>query len=298
MPRKAREILKSRGYTDQELDGLILLNDARFCATLEAEDADREALLSERDQLKRTVDDTGRWYHETAKPTLERALADATNARAEKARLEARLQAETDYGLRQVAQDQDRNNQSGDQNQNRDQQRTQDQGNRNAEFDARYVTADTFTQATNQFGDAIAMSSDIIEDHRELFGSRLPGGISKLRDDYRNAVRVNHFSGNLRDYWESQYKVPDKRAELSAKARADQEAQIRQDERSKVMSEFANPMTRPLEGSRNPFVRKPAGGDSGKSNVGRQPWERGTQEQIRSDRVVRFATKVLNGKSA
>src|SRR5205809_235673 len=103
MPRKAREILKARGYTDEELGALALLNDPKFVTALEAEDAERERIASEHAKLKTDLDATTKWYHETAVPTLNKALGDATLARAERAKLEAQIKAEQEYGMRRVA---------------------------------------------------------------------------------------------------------------------------------------------------------------------------------------------------
>lgn len=303
MARKAREILKARGYTDEELNGLTLLTDTRFAAALEAEDAERERLVTEHAKIQGDLEATTRWYHNEAVPALNKALTDATSARAERAKLEAQIKAEQDYGMRRVA-DQDRSGDRGDQGQGGDRgqggQGNRDSGNRDSSnpdytsLDQRYIGADTFKQAFAQTGEAIAMATDIMEDHRDLFGKRLPGGIGELRSKYHKATETG-FRGTLRDYWEKEYDIPTRRTEISTKERDDHDNKIRQEERQKVMSEFANPMTRTPESSRSPFTRKVVNGGT---SDGKQPWERGTVEQRRSERVVKFGTKVLTGNQA
>ncbi len=290
MPRKAREILKTRGYTDAELDAFAALADPRFVTALESEDAERERISAEAARMKSDLDATAKWYHEQAVPALNKALGDATQARAERARLEAQIKAEQEYGMRRVADDQTTQQQTTTTTQ-------QNPDARNDGFDpTRYVSAEAFQGTVNQFGDAIAMATDIAEDHRDLFGQRLPGGVAGLRTKYKDAVQSRHFNGTLRDFWESEYKVGDRRTELDKKQQDEFVSKIRQEERQKVMSEYANPATRPLAGgSRNPFTHKAAGG----TTTSNQPWEGGkTVEQRRSERVVKFGTKVLQGNQA
>ncbi len=294
MPRKAREILKTRGYTDAELDAFAALADPRFVTALESEDAERERISAEAARMKSDLDATAKWYHEQAVPALNKALGDATQARAERARLEAQIKAEQEYGMRRVADDQ----QQGQQGQQPSQGQQGNPDARNDNFDpSRYVSAEAFQGTVNQFGDAIAMATDIAEDHRDLFGQRLPGGVTGLRTKYKDAVAQSHFNGTLRDFWESEYKVGDRRTELDKKQQEEFVSKIRQEERQKVMSEYANPATRPLAGgSRNPFTHKAVNGTVSGSG---QPWEGGkTVEQRRSERVVKFGTKVLQGNQA
>ncbi len=58
-----------------------------------------------------------------------------------------------------------------------------------------------------------------------------------------------------------------------------------------------NPHTRPLESSRSPFIRARKI-EGGARDGEKQPWESGTVEQRRSQRVVKFGTKVLSGNQA
>jgi hypothetical protein len=293
MPRKAKDILKARGYTEEELTGLAtMLNDPKFVGALEAEDAERERITLEHQKAQADLAATTKWYHEEAVPTLNKALGDATLARSERAKLEAQIKAEQDYGMRRVA---TQDNQPPQTQQTQQPPNGQQSGqNPFEQTDQRYITSETFKEAFNQTGTAIAMAQDIADDHRDLFGKRIDGGVGGLRQKYLAASETG-FRGTLRQFWEKEYNVDQKRAELAQKEREAHDTSIRQDERTKVMSEFANPMTRSPESSRSPFMRKViAGGTSD----GKQPWERGTVEQRRSERVVKFGTKVLTGRQA
>lgn len=302
MPRKAKEILKARGYTDAELEGLVLLQDARFTKALEDEDAEREALANANTKMKADLDATTKWYHEEAVPALDKLTKDMVKEKSERARLQAQLEAEQEMGLRRVASDQ--GGQGGSQNQGAQGGGAGGQngnGNRQAatpdpSLDERFVTRETFQSVVNQYGDAIAMGNDIVEDHRDLFGKRLPGGLGALRANYQKATETG-FRGTLRDYWQKEYNVDKRREELSAKEQQDHEAKIRADERAKVTQEMMNPHTRPMEASRNPFVRQRKI-EGGVKEGDKQPWEQGTVEQRRSQRVVKFGTKVLQGNQA
>lgn len=302
MPRTAKQILKARGYTDEELTGLALLNDSRFTQALEAEDAERERLVAENTKAKADLEATTTWYTNEAVPALNQNMQEVVKSRAEIARLNAQLKAEQDLGMRRVA-----NQDNGGVN-------TGNNGGTGAgagsgggsgsgagsgspdytPYDERYVGREVFTQAFAQTGEAIAMAADISEDHRDLFGRRLPEGIGGLRAKYQRATQTG-FKGDLRSFWEQEFKVSERRAELAAKEREDHDNKIREETRRQVMSEFANPMTRTPMASNSPFVKKKI---EGGTVDGKQPWERGPVEHRRAERVVKFGTKVLTGTGA
>ncbi len=280
--------MKARGYTDEELGNLVLLQDSRFCAVLEQEDADREALATANTKMRTDLDATTKWYHEEAVPAIDKVTKDLVKERSERARLQAQLETEQELGMRRVAADPVAT--------------TTTNANTNAnpdpkQLDDRYVSRDVFMQTVNEYGGAIAMGNDIVEDHRDLFGKRLPGGLGGLRASYQKASETG-FRGTLRDYWQKEYNVDAKRTELEAADKAKHDADIRADERAKVTQEMLNPHTRPMEASRSPFIRarKIEGGRA--DGDAHQPWERGTVEQRRSQRVVKFGTKVLSGSQA
>lgn len=287
MPRKAKEILKARGYTDEELNGLTLLTDARFVKALEDEDAERERIVAEHARMQSQLADTTRWYNEEAVPTLNNNLAEVVKTRAEIARLNAQLKAEQDLGMRRVA------NQPSEPAQPAQPAQPAPAGAPDfTQYDERYINRDTFTQAFSQTGEAIAMATDIMEDHRDLFGKRLPEGIGGLRAKYQEATKTG-FRGNLRDFWEKEFNVAQKRTEIATKNQEEHDRKIAEEAVRKYQSEHLNPMTRTPVASNSPFLRKQK--IEGGTTDGKQPWERGAPEARRAERVVKFGTKVLTG---
>ncbi len=291
MARKAKEILLARGYTEEELTSMAtLLADQKFCAAIEAEANDADTHKTAAEKLQADLEADATWYRETAAPALTKATKDAIDAKEKAAGLEAKLQSMQDYGLLKVAE--------GEGGKGKGTVVTDPKAvESNPNFDAsKFVSTETFQQTASQFGNAIAMAQDIADDHKELFGTRLPGGVSKLREDYQKAVQTRRFGGSLREFYEDTYKVAAKRDEISAAARTKEIADAIAAEKTKWVSEQANPMTRTLGSSRNPFTNRAQAGsatDGGKGGTApTKPWEKNEGERA-NQRVSKFASKVL-----
>lgn len=284
MARTAKEILKARGYTDDELKAMdTLLKDRKFTAAIEAEAAEVE-------RLNDLVTQTEEWYEKTSKPAMEKAVREANEAAARAAAAEARWADAQKRGLLKIAADPGDGGAGGGSGDGNDPNKGA--GDPNANIDpSKYVTRDTLDNLTGEFAsrqaEAMVMYTDILEDHRDLFGSRLPGGMSGLRAEYANAQKTQHFAGSMRDFWEQRYNVAGKREELSAKAKEEERNKIREEERAKLMDEVGNPNLRPGVVSRSPFVVKKD--DEGKVV---QPWERAQSERSGS-RVARLVKKEM-----
>jgi hypothetical protein len=285
MARKTKEILLARGYTEADLAGITLLSDPKFCAAIEAEAAEADEHKAKVEETQQLLDSDTEWYRTKAVPALNKAVKDATDARAKAAELEARLKSEQEYGLRKIAEQEGGTPAAP---------ATPATPATPAIDPSQYVTAELFNQTASQFGSAIAMATDITEDHRELFGKRMEGGISKLRAEYMEATQNNRFRGDLRQYWETKFKVPEKREELRQAEVKKREDTIRAEERSKVLSEVGNPMTRTMVSSRNPFTNRGTAATSATTGTTvpvKQPWERPESERS-SARVSKFASKL------
>lgn len=291
MARKAKDILLARGYTDADLASMAtLLADAKFCAAIEAEAAELDQHRADLDKAKKDLEDDAKWYQETAVPALNKATQDAITARKKQAELEAQLKAAQDYGLLKVADGQDKGNPPVNPNPNPN-------PSPDSSLDAsKFVSVDEFNNTRAAFGSAIAMAQDIADDHRELFGTRLPGGVTKLREEYQDAVSSRRYRGSLQQFWEEKYKVADKRNEIAAKSRQDEIDKAVADAKSKWISEQSNPMTRTPSSSRNPFVARTATttAPDGKTVTApvSKPWERNESERS-GQRVSKFTGKVL-----
>lgn len=297
MARKAKEILMSQGYTEAEV--APFLADARLVAHLEREEAQREQQQQELEQTRTVLKNTEEWYQKTALPKIEETNRAAVQARARAAQLEAQMKAETELGLRRVAEESGVGAGSGT--------GSGTGGGTGAgggtgggapsptsELDGRYVTADNFNQVVDRVGEGMAYAADIPFEHQQLFGKPLEGGVRALRADFLKARQTNGFQGNIYDYWQTKHNVTAKRAELDEKAKQDYEAKIRADERAKVNSEMLNPNTAVFQSSRAPFARKVEQGGDGS---GKMPWET-SPEQRKQARVMKFGNQVLNNRSA
>ncbi len=245
---KLEELLKAEGYTDDELKELSpLLNNPKFRTSVE-----RQAQIAEESGQKLTkaqqeLDTWSKWHQETALPMLDKNMKEAIAARERAAALEERLKAAQEYGLAEVAKQEEK-----------PVEKTSDV------FDPKkhnLVTYDDVKTLADREGDSIALAQDIASEHHLLFGSRLPS-FRELRKEAMAAGKP------VEQYWQEKYKVQDKRNEISAKERADYEAKIRADERTKTISEIANPMTRPPSSSHSSFIPR-ANADN------KQPWESG-----------------------
>jgi hypothetical protein len=217
-------------------------------------------------------------------PEVDKARADAIQAKKEKGALEAELKARQDYGLRKVA---------------------ADEGHVPAPvvtpvitptptFDgSKFVDNDTYMKTVQAIPYNLTMLQDIADEHRELFGKSIPGGTTKLFESYDKARTKEHYQGSFREFWEKSYKVQDKRDALETDNKKKYEDSIRLEERNKVMSEYGNPLSRPMVTSHNPFTNRTSKVDeAGKTISSTQPWER-SKEQRAGERVSKFTTKAL-----
>jgi hypothetical protein len=98
------------------------------------------------------------------------------------------------------------------------------------------------------FGSVLSISHQ----HRQLFGKDI---------DPSDLIKQAMLAKETPDaYWKKTYNPDARREELAKKADEERVTKIREEERAKVMSELANPATRPLQASENPFY-SPAGND-------------------------------------
>lgn len=295
MARKAKEILIARGYTEQDLAGMAtLLSDPKFCAAIEAEAAEADEHKSQAEKLKTDLAADAEWYRNTAVPQLTRALQDAVTAKSELAKSQAQLKAMQDYGLARVAEGQ------GVEPDPTKSAALPNPANPNpAEPDPRYVTNDTFSQTVSQYIPATATMQDLSDEYRELYGSRIPGGMAAVHKEFLDARDSNRYRGGFREYVESKFKFAEKRSEIASAEKQKHEEAIRLEERNKVLSEMGNPMTTPMRVSRNPFTNRAAtqsgsgngAGAAAGSGTPAHPWAKTANERS-SARVSKFAAKL------
>jgi hypothetical protein len=283
MARKAKEVLLARGYTEEELKGMdLLLKDQKFCAAIEAEANEADERKAKVEELQGLVDGDTEWYSNTCVPEMEKMANKVADAEANRAASEARLKAMQESGLRKVASQGNRG----------DDKATPPvvapNTNPDNKPDPRYVPVDTFTKAYREVGHTFMSVQDMQADHQELFGKRLR--MTELEKDYQTAIERERFQGSIVDFWEKKYKVGERRSELDTQKAREHDDSIRKDERTKLLSEMGNPMTRIPVLSNNPFTNRTV--DSSGKPVESRPWER-TDAERSGTRVNKFTGKIL-----
>ncbi len=104
----------------------------------------------------------------------------------------------------------------------------------------KYVTEDEYKKAVTdvmQFPLVAAEIADLQAEHSELFGK-------SLRNSKDLVAKALKEKKTLRDTWLAEYKVEDKRKEMSEKDVTDRIELARKEERQKVLSEVKMPVTR------------------------------------------------------
>ena len=304
MAKKAKDILLAAGYTEAQIADpamATLLNNTQFCKALEAESIAAETAEAERVRLEGDLNADTEWYKTQAAPAIKTATERAITAEGRAANAEARLKAAQEMGLIKIG----------------EQEGTPPANPANSATSAidpntgKYLTQDQvdkmLADRMGLVGDAVTMAADIPAEHYELFGARLPGGVSGLRKEFQAAQQNNRFRGSLMDFWEQKYKVADKRAEVATLAHQKELDAYAADKvkarETELISQYGNPMTRPLTTSRSPFTNRGSAitgqsgakpGESGAPTERKQPWEGSSSPEQRSaNRVTAFVKRQM-----
>lgn len=270
------QLLSKKGYSAQEITDLSpLLANARFRKDLEEE-------LTTSERATADLNEYDRWFTQEITPEHTKLLKERdeaiATAAAEKTRFET-YQRQT--MMRQAGKTQAEVDASEAAERSR---LASEAAAKNGGFDPnKYVSADTFNQAYEKTGEAIASAINITTQHMQLF----PGqylDMEQLRNDARGARKP------VKQFWEEKYGVAGKRAELAAKAKSDERALIAKEEREKLIVEFggSNPNLQTPQPSNNPFViRKSTRTDT------KQPWEKNDNDMSRAriDKAIQNAAK-------
>lgn len=273
------EIYKSKGYTDEAIAAIKpLLDDPKLRGVLEEEFT---RLGQEVTSYKTENENWSKWHEETAKPTLALYEQDVTNVKADNASLKERLRLAEEGGF--VPRRTEPTTTITP---------TTTTTSTEPAFDPKkhnlVTTADVerFAQAE---GRAIAMSADILEEYRYLTGGkslidytattsdgRMLKGMSALREEAVAAKQP------IDQYVAKKFDFEGKRNAIAEKQRLAVEEGIRADERAKTIAKYGEPGQRPMMPSTDPFIPRPREG-----NEGKQPWDRGTDNERKAERVQR-----------
>lgn len=256
------QLLTAKGYTAQELADLApLLGNAKFRSDMEAE-------LSDGIKAKTDLDEYDRWFTQEITPEHQALLKRTADAEAEAASAKAKFESYQKSGMfKQGGADAKKAAEEAEAAAEKARQEAKGAGLDTSKF----VSNETFQQAYEKTGEAIAVATNIVTQHMQLF----PGqyiDMEQLQQEARKAKKP------VKEYWESKFNVPAKRIEIAAKEKTAYEDGIRADERKKLQIEFggSNPNLQIGVQSNNPFVIKK------QSTTNKQPWEQNANEITRT----------------
>jgi hypothetical protein len=281
MPR-LEDLLKSKGYTDADLEALKpMLSDSRFRTSIEEQFG---AVESERDRIKSEA--------EAREAEWQRSLAEDYNPRiaaAEKKAIEKDLEAANyrrqvelakEYGL--LPEDHTPAAATA----------AAPAAGSPAYDPKRHPTFEDVGKFADAEGEAIALSHDLADEYEYLCGKPLfdyvgadgRRGMRALRSEAKAARK------NLDAYMADKFDFAGKRAEKEAARQKEHDDAIRRDAEEKTRAELAtkygNPLLRAPMPSRQPFIPT-------KPQQGKQPWDMTAQER-RSGRIERAMTKQMS----
>ena len=285
------QILKSKGYTDADLEALKpMLSDSRFRTSLEEQFG---ALETERNDFKAKYEgketEIEDWRANVVNPRIAAAEQEAVKARQEAALLREQVQIAKDYGLIP----------EGDKT---PAPSSVSATPGNEAFDPskhNLVTRDEIGRFADLEGQAIAMASDVLEEYRYLSGGKSlydyvgPDGKRGMQALRTEAVKQKM---PLDQFVAQKFDFAGKRQAIEAKRQEEHDAQVAKEAVSKYVTENgANPNTRTPGPSRSPFIPRPQG--TSPAGGAKQPWEVPAQERkgSRQERAMtRLATERLN----
>lgn len=257
------QLLSTKGYSQQEITDLApMLANNKFRKDLEEE-------LGKLEKATVDLNEYDRWYTQEITPehlrlVKERDDAVATAA-AEKARMEAYQRTSQ---MRQAGKTEAEIRES----ERIERERVAAEAASKVDT-SKFVTSDTFQRAFDATGEAMAVATNIVSNHMQLF----PGQFVDMEQLQRDAKAARK---PVKQFWEEKYNVAGRRQELANKAKEDERAAIRKEEREKMIVEFggSNPNLQVMAPSHNPFVIRKA------ASVGKQPWER-TENEMQRERI-------------
>lgn len=261
------QVLKARGYTDQELADLgPALSNPKFRQSLEAELADLNTKVTSQNDI---IAKTGEWYNNTALPTIEKTQADLISERAERARLQKALEEVQSRGMFDLAK-------AGI---NLNPVKEEKVVDPNAFDPNKYVTTDTLKSMASGVGESVTELHDLTEEYRTLFPGKPVPKMTELRREAQSRGL------SLTQHMEAKFNLSARRQELEQESIKRREEEIRLDERRKIMESQSNPNLRSMGPSTSSIIAK-------KMEGGKQPWEM-TKEERSAARVRESVQKVL-----
>jgi hypothetical protein len=271
------EILKAQGATEADLEQMKpFLTNAKFTGAIEAEiqakaEAERKyaeangkltEFESQRNQFEvkateaeKKVSDYDDWYNNKITPALAKIQQETVSkqaaAAAETARYKAALEAaQTQYGF-EIPLETPANTPAAAAAAATGASVPAPGGNAPVPVQqptidtSKFASVDDLNSRTEMFGQALAATNDLLMEHVSLFGTNKPVNFEQLRT---KAVAERK---PLREIWERELHVPERKQEIAAKAQAEVETKrkaeldaARQEGIELGMSRSINPNTR------------------------------------------------------
>lgn len=272
---KLKQILLSKGWTEDQVAAAFA--DSKV---LEALDDIYGTVTSERDQAKALNDEWQRKLDSEYNPAIAKAEKDAQAARLRTAELEEQVKIARDYGYL-----------SGDEAERRAAEAAEE-AKRRANPDnydpRRHPTFDDVAKFADAEGEAIALATDLAAQYQHYTGGSIHEYETRINGQAMSGMRALRKEAQLARkpldaFVAEKFDFEGKRKAKLAAAETERENRIRNEEREKVTREMAekygNPMMATPIPSRSPFMPGKSSSD------GKQPWERGTEQQRRADRI-------------
>lgn len=282
---KLKEILKSKGWSDEQITAAFADPN-----TLSALDDIFGTVASERDQLKARDADWQRKLDEDYNPAIAKAEREAADARRKAADFEEQVKIARDYGYL-----------AGDEAERRAAEAAEAAKARagvGGGYDPKlHPTFDDVAKFAEAEGQAIALASDLAAEYayytgKSLFeyqvtlNGRQLRGMSALREEAKQARKpLDQFASEKFDFAGHSRR----KAEESQKAHDDQIRKEAQEATRREMAEkYGNPMLASPMPSARPFM--PA-----RTADGKQPWERGSAQERRAERIKHAMQQQVTG---
>lgn len=251
MPKTLEQLIRENGGTDEDVKALTA--NAKIKAAMEKQLADYETAAAERDAALGKSKEMEDWYYNTALPTVDTTNKKAAQLEADLAAERARIKALQDAGLLKVAGGEGAGAGAGSGAGNGAGSGAAAAAAASAAAGSaidpsKFVPVEKFTEAFHSVGDAIAVATNVANQHRRLFNTDLD--VEALLAESRKAKVP------FKDYWESKFKVADKRAELAAAEQAARDKKIADDAVAAYKAAELNPATRTPSASMFPTFRK------------------------------------------
>lgn len=261
------QLLAKKGYSAQEITDLgPMLQNARFRKDLEEELTGMETQLT---KANTDLTEYDRWFTEDIGPEHQKLIKEHADAVAEAAASKAKFESyQRTSMMRQAGKTSEEI--AAAEKVERDRIAAEAAASAGRVDPTKFVSSETFAQTYDKVGDAIAVATNIVSQHMQLFPGQFID-MEQLRVEAKAAKKP------VKEFWESKYGVAAKRTELATKAEETKAEKYRQEGYQKAAQELGgNPNLRPLAPSTSPFVARK------KADATKQPWEKSEADVART----------------